>query len=254
MRTVDVARVRAGRGQVGQWLNGEGDVMEWQRYAIFARPGSDGLVERANQWLGWDPVLGRELAQPMPHRTDIDLAKVTRRPRRYGYHLTLRAPFHLAADARIDDLFALCGQIAAQTAPLALGHLRITRIGSFLAMTPENCADLADLAAKIVRASNNLRADLTPQQYARRKPERLSPDARKMLDTYGYPYVMDQFQPHLTLSGPMGRAEEAAVTVAAEAWFAPHLHVPVPLDAICLMGEDRAQRFHVLERFALRRV
>ncbi len=81
--------------------------------------------------------------------------------------------------------------------------------------------------------------------------EQLKARQRDLLAIYGYPYVMEEFRFHLTLSGPMTDAETVVVAKAAEAHFAGLVPQPFLLADICLMAEDASGRFHLLHRYAL---
>ncbi|MEO0830577.1 MAG: DUF1045 domain-containing protein, partial [Pseudomonadota bacterium] len=68
---------------------------------------------------------------------------------------------------------------------------------------------------------------------------------------WGYPYVMDQFRYHMTLTGPLdpdlGEKAEAAIAPLVT----PVLPRPYIVDALTLLGEASDGRFHQIQRFAL---
>ena len=131
------------------------------------------------------------------------------------------------------------------------GPLAVRRIGRFLALVPGAPLDaLSDLARDAVRTFEPFRAPLTEAEIARRRPESLSPRQRALLARYGYPYVMEEFRFHLTLTGPLPPGADR-VEAAAQAWFAPWLDQPFRVDDLCLFGEDAEGRFHLLSRHAL---
>ena len=67
-----------------------------------------------------------------------DLAeRVTREPRRYGLHATLKAPFRLRSDIGLPQLAQALAELATQTQPLSTEPLRLQRLGSFLALCPQ---------------------------------------------------------------------------------------------------------------------
>ena len=92
---------------------------------------------------------------------------------------------------------------------------------------------------------------MTEGEIAKRRPERLSPRQRQLLDIWGYPYVMEEFQFHLTLSDDLPEAVADAVAPVLADWLAPVLPRPFVIDNLCLMGEDAAGRFHLVARHAL---
>jgi hypothetical protein len=109
----------------------------------------------------------------------------------------------------------------------------------------------ADLAADVVRILDPFRAPLTAAEVARRRPERLTARQRDLLAAYGYPFVMEEFQFHLTLSGRLKPEDAPRLHAAAKAHFAGLIPQPFDLQDLCLCGEDQAGRFHLLHRYAL---
>ena len=224
---------------------------DFKRYAIYWAP-QGAFAAAAAQWLGWDPVAGAAVAQPDLPGLPRPLADLTAEPRKYGFHGTIKAPFRLAEGLVRADLSAALAQFCARTPPIVVPGLHLTLVDVFLALTPAGDASpLNDLAARVVAELDPCRAPLTAAEIARRRPERLTPRGRDLLATYGYPHVMEAFQFHLTLSGPLTGAEAAALQPHAEAMFQPHIPRPFHVQDLCLFAEDAGGRFHLLERHAL---
>lgn len=220
-----------------------------KRYAIYYAPRPGEFSDAAAAWLGWDPARGCAAAHPVVD--GVDIGELTRTPRKYGFHGTLKAPFALATGQRANALTDALKEFAACQPPVETGPLALHRIGPFLALTPgEPLAALNRLAAEVVAAFEPFRAPLTPAQVAKRQPERLTPRQRALLNRYGYPYVMEEFRFHLTLTGALTTGAQAAER-AARSWFAPYLGAPFRAEDLCLFGEDEAGRFHLLSRHAL---
>jgi hypothetical protein len=112
-------------------------------------------------------------------------------------------------------------------------------------------ADLQDLAAEVVRALDPYRAALSPAEIARRRPELLTTRQRELLGIYGYPYVMEQFQFHLTLSGALAADQTAQAMAAAQSHFAGVVPQPFVIADLCLCGEDDLGQFHLMHRYPL---
>ena len=72
-----------------------------------------------------------------------------------------------------------------------------------------------------------------------------------MLLDWGYPFVMDEFRFHVTLSGTLDKAAMHDVFRAADAWFGPVLKTPHIMSDLAIFAEDDSGRFHIIERFAL---
>jgi putative phosphonate metabolism protein len=221
---------------------------QMKRYAVYYAPRAGGFATRAAEWLGRDPANGQALVQPdLP---GIDASAITKDPRRYGFHGTIRAPFRPAKWVGVGDIEEVVAALAAGLAPVACTGLRLENLQGFLALTPEGCeAALLALAATVVEATNPLRAPLTEAEIARRRPESLSPRQRDLLDRWGYPYVMEDFRFHLTLTDRL--SDHGPVMAALQAHFAPVLPSPFVIEDLCLFGEDETGLFHLLHRYAL---
>jgi hypothetical protein len=211
------------------------------RYAIYCLPEGRFGAEGAT-WLGWDAAAGRALPVP-PER-----APWVATPRRYGFHATLKPPFRLAEDANPGDLGRALARLAARIAPARADGLEAVVLDGFVAFRPRGASSaLADVAARCLVELDAFRAPAPPEELARRRAAGLSPRQEAMLQHWGYPYVLDEFQFHVTLSG---RVEDApAVLRAAKAHFsAPP--APFMLDAIALC-EEREGMFRLRHRYPL---
>lgn len=220
-----------------------------QRYAVYYAPREGAFAFRANDWLGREPGNRRDLPQPILPGIG-DPRDITAEPRRYGFHGTIRAPFRPAEGVGEDGIRATVSGLAAQLAPVICEGLRMETLHGFVALTPLGCeAALLDLGAAVVEGTNRLRAPLTGAEIARRRPDRLSPRQRELLDRWGYPHVMEEFRFHLTLTDRLDQPEP--IRAALEAHFAPVLPQPFVIEDLCLFGEDMSGRFHLLHRYAL---
>jgi len=223
-----------------------------RRYAIFYAPPPGGFADAAAAWLGWDAQAGQGVTRPAIAGLPRPLADLTADPHPYGFHGTIKPPFRLAGGVSPDDLAGAVQSVAAQSRPVAMPGLQMVDLEGFLAFVPTgDTSALAALAAEVVRVLDPYRAALTAAEIARRRPERLTPRQRDLLAIYGYPYVMEEFRFHLTLSGPLAAAEHPIVAKAAAAHFAGLVPQPFAVADLCLMGEDAAGRFHLLHRHAL---
>lgn len=220
-----------------------------KRYAIYYAPEPGGFSDAAASWLGWDPVAGAPVAHP---DLGIDLASFTDEPRKYGFHGTIKPPFRLSSGVDVAAVGAAVAALAQSLPVVEMPGLEVLALDGFLALVPSgDTAALQDLAAQVVASLDPLRAPLTEAEIARRRPERLTPRQRALLDRYGYPYVMEEFRFHLTLSGSLSPTDHAALLPLATAHFAPHLPKPFVVSALCLFGEAEDGRFHLLHRYPL---
>jgi hypothetical protein len=224
----------------------------FKRYAVYFAPRPGPFAKVANAWLGWDPDLGQPIAQPAPQGLPRRVADLTSDPAKYGFHGTIRAPFRPGEGVGVDQIKAAVADIAAAYAPVVCDGLQVENLHGFLALTPMgDLGPLRALAEGVVRGTNGLRAPLTPTEVAKRRPESLSPRQRDLLEAWGYPFVMEEFYFHLTLTGRLQGTEADTVQPILAAHFAPHLPRPFVVQDLCLYGEDNAGRFHLLHRYPL---
>lgn len=219
------------------------------RYAVYFAPREGTFAFRANEWLGREPGNLRDLPQPVLAGIG-DPREITTEPRRYGFHGTIRAPFRPAPGVGEEAIRATVADLAGRLAPVQCDGLRVESLDGFIALTPMGCeAALLDLGAAVVEATNPLRAPLTGAEIARRRPDRLSPRQRELLDRWGYPHVMEEFRFHLTLTNRLDQPEPVCAALAA--YFAPVLPTPFVIEDLCLFGEDTGGHFHLLHRYVL---
>ena len=224
---------------------------QMKRFALYYAPDAGAFADHAAAWLGWDAITGT--ARPQPQLPGLrDVAQLTAEPRKYGFHGTIKPPFRRAPGVTVADLQAAVADLAAGLAPVVLDGLALTRLGRFLALCPTgDLTALESLAAAAVRRLDPLRAALTAEEIARRRPERLTPRQRDLLDLWGYPFVMEEFRFHLTLTGPLPDHEIDSTEAALNAYFAPVLPQPFQIRDLCMFGEAQDGRFHLLHRYAL---
>ena len=210
------------------------------RYAIyFTPPADDPLTRRASHWLGRDALSGETLAQPVCETfSGAALSELTSDPRRYGFHATMKAPFELAAGASESELIDTLESFAAGQTAFTLPSLVLGELGQFFALVPGTAsAELQALASDCVTVFDRFRAPLDEQDIARRRPERLTANERRNLMAWGYPYVLDDFRFHMTLTGPVEHDNQPAMRAAIEAHFAGLLDQPRDIDSLSLFVE-----------------
>jgi len=226
-----------------------------RRYAVYYAPPKAGPLERfAAAWLGWDPVGGQPVVHPdAPPLTGPEIARVTETPRRYGFHGTLKAPFRLADGIRYDDLVAAVAALAASLGPLTLPGLTLTRLGRFIALTPTgDQTALSQLAETLVVGLDRLRAPLDDTELARRRKSGLTPRQDELLSRWGYPYAMEEFQFHLTLTGALPPEDGARAMEALRPLVAAFEAEPFVIGELCLFAEPgEGENFRLVERVSL---
>jgi putative phosphonate metabolism protein len=215
------------------------------RYAIYAVPGTGSadaravaVRDRAEQWLGRG-ITGNPVPPGVPAGwTREAVNAITVDARRYGFHATLKAPFRLAGSAAPDELNAAVARFAASHASVRAPRLSLACLGGFFALVPEvNAPRLQALADDVVTGFDSFRAPATEAEVARRNPAALTPRQRELLKAWGYPYVLEEFQFHLTLTDRIPAARRPEVERTLNGWFAGVLGADVAVDALALFTE-----------------
>lgn len=227
--------------------------MEFKRYAIYYAPPAEADWSRfATRWLGWDMETGAEAAHPQVAGLPLPVAEITATPRKYGLHATIKPPFRLAGGMTRAGLETACADLCATLAPLDFDGLALSRLGRFLALRPTgDQIALSTLAARAVEALDPFRAPAPEAELNRRRAAGLSPAQEDNLLRWGYPYVMEEFRFHITLTGKLSKDDLPAVEDALARDLGPLLPVPFAIPDLALMGEDDSGRFHLIHRYAL---
>jgi putative phosphonate metabolism protein len=221
------------------------------RYAIYFSPPAEAeWVKFATSWLGWDTETGEDVAPPSVD--GVDVAAVSEVPRKYGLHATMKPPFRLRHGQSVDALAEACTRLAQSQPPVTLDGLEIARLGRFLALRPlGDETALNTLAAACVRDLDSFRAPAPEAELERRRAAGLSPEQDANLVQWGYPYVMEAFRFHITLSSKLGKPTLATVQDALQTRLAPLLPAPFRITDLTLVGEAADGRFHLIHRYAL---
>ncbi len=229
--------------------------MKTTRYAIYFSPPADSPLARLGAaWLGRDCDSGRALTAPLLAGLSVkEQAQITEQPRRYGFHGTLKPPFHLAPGATLDDVRQSLHALATRARSIALPRLDVRPLSRFLALVPSQpSAALEDLAARSVRDIDRLRAQPTPEELERRRRAGLTERQETLLSLWGYPYVMEAFRFHMTLTGPLEPAMTARLLPALSAHFRPELDKQQWIDALSLFEQPGSdQPFRRIDRVPL---
>lgn len=226
----------------------------FRRYAVYFAPRPERALGRFGAaWLGWDAERGIDCAGLAPEGLPRPRAELVATPRKYGFHGTLKAPFRLAQGASAAQLDVRTAELAASAAAFEV-PLELSALGPFLALTPAaESSELRDLAAACVTTLDDLRAPLAPEEVAKRRAGGLTARQEAHLAEWGYPYVLDAFEFHLTLTGPLAPADQAATAQALAAPLAPVLAEAMAFEDLCVFGEAADGRFHLVRRHGLGR-
>lgn len=229
------------------------------RYAIYLAPQPDTALWRfGSRVLGYDAAGGRDLPGFSAAGHDVQAwARLTDRPRTYGFHATLKAPFRLAGETSValPSFRQALSTFAAQQQSFDLGPLQVVAMAQgthgFVALTLRRPSpELSALEREAVAVFDEFRAPARPEEIARRNPAELSARQRENLERWGYPYVGDDFHFHMTLTGALTRSHDVADALAdlyAQEVGSAHMVV----DALVLYEQPAGEaRFRIADRFA----
>lgn len=231
-------------------------MVDFPRYAIYYAPASGSALDRFGiGLLGYDAWTGEDL--PFPDdviQAAPDWRDLSRDPRKYGFHATLKAPFALAPGKSEADLLAACAAFAAIPRPIAVIAPVVDAISGFIAVVPAARSSALDrLAADCVEQFDGFRAPLTAADRARRNPAALTPAQCAHLDRWGYPYVFDAFRFHMTLTGRLDALRRESVLAMLRGRFSELNIAQLAIDRIAVFRQDDARaRFRVVGSWPLR--
>jgi hypothetical protein len=158
------------------------------------------------------------------------------------------------ADGKTEvELLAACAAFAAAPRPIPVIRPVVGSISDFIAVVPaEPPPELIQLAADCVSEFDSFRAPVSEADRARRNPSQLTPAQREHLDRWGYPYVMDDFRFHMTLTGRLGaERRDPLLKMLADRFVALDLPT-LPIDRIAVFRqENAASRFRIVDHWKL---
>jgi putative phosphonate metabolism protein len=226
------------------------------RYAVYFAPHESTALWRAGcRWLGRDPCAGAGLAQPEVDGWSAErIWDITASPRLYGFHATLKPPFALAEGRTGAQLADAVQELAARLHTFVLPQLAITSLDGFLALQPTagSTAELSALADACVIDLDGFRRPPPAEELVQRRAAGLSPRQDQLLVQFGYPFVLDQFRFHMTLTERLPRGDAIRLSPWLSEYFTAATASPLLCDAICLFLQERpAEAFVLLQRFAL---
>jgi hypothetical protein len=212
------------------------------RYAIYFVPAAQSPLYRyGSAILGYDCYSGKPVAFPDESgRMAMNWSELSAEPRRYGFHATLKAPFHLLPSHSEGQLINALRNFA------GLGHAvhtfvpTVRMIAGFFAVVPRwPEAALDALAESCTTLFDAYRAPTTPQERARRIALKRNEEQIRNLDRWGYPYVLSQYRFHMTLSGkvPTGR-RKATLAILLQTFRHSGIEASVAVDRVTLVKQE----------------
>jgi putative phosphonate metabolism protein len=225
------------------------------RYAIYYAPQSDDpWWEFGCQWLGRDPAAKVSLSQPAIDGLSAErLETLTRLPRRYGFHATMKSPFMLADDRSESELIESLHEFAQTQRAVLLRDMHATLQEGFVALRPSQCPSvLYQLAQNCVERFDAFRAPLTPEERQRRLAHGLTPEQVGLLERWGYPFVGPAYRFHLTLTDTVQASEADVLCTYLYGEMRRRALKHLLIDNVALFVEPEPKApFELVRRFSL---
>lgn len=221
------------------------------RLAVYFLPAPHTPLAKAGaQWLGRD-LFARQHPKQMAVQgiSKQRLQELTRTPRHYGWHATIKPPFRLRPEIETHDVAISLHNFAGNRSSFILPPLKLTILDNFFCLTlSKPCPQLAQLAEDAVRQLHHFAAMPDETELARRRREGLTPRQEIMLTTWNYPYVLEEFRFHLTLTERLrdgGEIERLHQELSDR--FPPSLLTNAPCNGLYLCLEYAEKPFQIAE-------
>jgi hypothetical protein len=202
------------------------------RYSLYFTPeAGDGLGVCASRWLFDHTVTARG----------------------YGFHATLKAPFHLAVGRTERELRKALHEFAFAHAAIGMVAVQLVVLDGFYALVPrEKCPELNALAEDSVRFFDRFRALASQEETGRRRRAFLTGRQQRNLAQWGYPYVFEDFRFHLTLTDRIDVAHRDDIHAALKAHLGQWQRPALAIDTVTLCRQSGAgQPFESIDRASL---
>jgi hypothetical protein len=227
------------------------------RHAIYFVPAAKSEFFRfGSAVLGYDCYTGGKIERPSALDAEPDLwDRLTAEPRRYGFHATLKAPFHLSPSCTEAQLTSALYSFAGLGHAIATFTPTVRMLSGFAAIVPAAATPAIDeLAAKCTTIFDAFRAPMSARERAQRVAAELNQGQIANLDRWGYPYLFADFRFHMTLTGKveLDRRDDVLATLRKALGRSCKDHI-LEVERISLMRQNDANSsFRVIEQATLR--
>ena len=227
--------------------------MSEPRYAIYYAPQEKTLLwQLASQLLGRDAATRAEAAVIELEGFDAERIRAyTKSPCHYGFHATLKPPFYLAEGKNTQQLINEMEEFASRQKIARLPNFHLSLFGRYIGIVlSENSPELSALADAAVRDFDDFRRPSSESELDERR-KGLTPRQSELLNKWGYPYVFEEWQFHMSLASGLNDPDLANLLLEELTLrFSHALSEEFQLDAVCLYSQpSRTEPFKLLRRF-----
>ncbi len=225
------------------------------RLAIYYTPDPDSRLPReAALWLGRDiRSSGYTLYKPTLYISEDRRRTITRSPFHYGFHATLKPPFRLIDGATIKMVEKRLSTFVNQYEKFILPPLELTQLDGFYCLRPvSEITQVTELAQHIIETFDEFRRPPDTAELQKRRQAGLTAHQEQMLSKWGYPFVIEEFKFHLTLTERItGNKEKAMLAKELHSRFKQPVLDSVGFNALSLFVEEDKQPMYCLQSFPL---
>ena len=210
------------------------------RYAVYFVPAKDSALDRFGAgWFGRTSQREQERRLSVPGISDSERDDLTRVPRIYGLHATLRPPFVLVETADSNDVERRVSSIARQTGAFEVPALVTGSTGGCLTLSLSHaCAEVEQLAAYCLRELDELRRPQEGSDCERYRAYSLSEREQHLFARWGYPWVLDRFVFHFTLTSRINREKRERIARALAPQLDCIVGIPWLFDSISVLRQS----------------
>ena len=222
------------------------------RVAIYFSPDADDpLTLAAERWIGRSAFTGEDVSVL---QTDAASPETIRDwsafPRLYGFHATIKAPFRLAEGNTFKGLSTALAAFCAERPPVIIPELVLGDLDGFFALVPADQPEaLSALERAVVQTFEPFRAPMPADELVGRS-EGLSERQKAYLAKWGYPYVLDEFGYHMTLTRRLDEKDRPVARSILEDHFVDFLGKPLTVGSLSLFVQDDGKPFTIAETHA----
>ncbi|BCS89875.1 DUF1045 domain-containing protein [Pseudodesulfovibrio sediminis] len=222
------------------------------RYALYYAPERESTLDLfGRHFLGRCAETGKRYEQPnLPDAGAEGVHGLTSSPRFYGFHGTIVPPFHLKDSSTPGALLERAQAFARSQPSCDLGTLSVKELGSFIALVPSQTLPVVRLAEAGLRSFHHLREQPSLAEMERRRSRGLTVTQERLLATWGYPYVLEEFRFHLTLTDSIGDTRlRKKMVKSLHGLTAPFSRTTYAIREVCVFYQsDTASPFSLIKR------
>lgn len=226
-----------------------------KRLAIYYTPEeSSSLAGEAAIWFGRDIYsTTRAAGAGANNLNDTFIANITKSPSHYGFHATLKPPFTIENADVIEEISLLLETFANSREAFIIPDFEVKMLNSFFCLRPKTVSNqLHSIANELVTQFDHFRLPAGQAELEKRRSSGLTRNQEQMLLKWGYPYVMEEYRFHLTLTGMIEKQFRQAVAQELSERFTSDILESVEFDRISLFLEDNCQPLHCIAHFPLK--